>query len=180
MKKFYSLSVCLWICSMMSVAQSVLNIPFGMSYDYVKTALGNRFGDFKVSEIGGDLIISDFYMGDVKFDYGRFEFQRNIKVSYFSRAYFEIRFHLNEVQSAKNIRDYLFNYIKEKYADDYVNSYTNEQGFKCYVFGTNPKNEDKILADLSIGKLRGKDGRMRLYLTLDYGPIFYLNNANDF
>lgn len=181
MKKFYCLSACLWVCSMMSVAQSVLNIPFGMSYNYVKNTLVNRLGESKVLEHKENILISDFYMGDIKFDYGKFEFQRDAKESYFSRAYFEIRLSLNEIDAAARIRDHLFEqYIKDKYADDYINSYINKQNFKCYTFGIDPKDNNKALAVLAISKSKGKDGIMRLYLTLDYGPIFYLNNANDF
>lgn len=85
-------------------------------------------------------------MGDFEFNYGSFEFQRSGSSSYFNYAYFERRFPINAIKTAKSSRDYLFSLLKDKYEDDYVWNYINDQGFKCYQFGTNPKDADKPLA----------------------------------
>lgn len=180
MKKILFLLLLL-IFSIGCFSQSVLGIPMGSSFSTVKSQLQNRFGYSAVYDDNGDLIInSDFSMGDFEFNYGSFEFQRSGSSSYFNYAYFEKRFSISDVKSAKNARDYLFSLLKDKYEEEYIGSFINDQGFKCYQFGNDPKDSNRALGIIKLQKTQGKDGKMRLYLQLIYGPIYYIDRSSDF
>lgn len=161
-------------------AQSVLGIDFGSSYNDVKSALINRFGLINVLEDGGKIEIYNLSMGDMDFDYAEFNFQRNGSASYFNGAHFESHYSLSDVSGVEIMRDNLYDTLADKYKKQYLGKYTNDQGFVCYKFGLNPRDSTTVLGTIQLEKSYGKDGKMRLYLSLDYGPIYYLDKASDF
>jgi hypothetical protein len=179
MKKILSLFAFI-ITSTNVYCQSVLGIPFGSSYDVVKNSLENRFGKYEIHESGGDINVYDIHIGDYKFDYGTFSFQRASGLSFFNYAFFQDYYDLNSVETAKRNLDYLFSLLREKYEDDYLGEYKNDQGFKCYKFGTDPTDKSKVLGNITLSRSKGKDGITRLYIILTYGPMHYIDKSADF
>ncbi len=177
MKRYLVICI-LSLLPVISYSQSVLGIKFGSSYNVVKTALEERYGRYSVHETNGTLKVYDITMGDFHFDSGTFEFQRNEGGSYFYFVEFDARYSLSNKSVAISNRDYLFSIISDKY--DYVESYVNDDGFKCYKFGINPLDEDRALGLITLIKGMGRDGISRYYLDLMYGPIYYVDRSADF
>lgn len=158
-------------------SQTILGIPFGSSYSTVKDGLKERFGEINVIEDGGQLTIIKPVIGGHEFSGAELFFQRRGQSSWLNRVFIQKIYPLSDVKYAKQFRDLLAEELKGKY---YVEDFIDNDGFKCYGFGTNPKNDDEYLGVLSVGKNKGKDGKTRIYLILDYGPIYYINKASDF
>lgn len=78
----------------------------------------------------------------------------------------------------KSNRDYLYSIIKNKYT--YLEEYVNDQGFKCYKFGINPLDDSRVLGLITLERAESKGGDIRLYLTLHYLPIYYIDKSSDF
>ena len=163
---------------LVGLAQSVLGIEFGSSYQQTKKALEDRYGEHNVSEKESALYVFDLQMGNYYFNVARFEFQRDANGTYFNYAHFERRFSVNDIETAKTERDYLFGLIKEKYKDENA-SYINDQGFKCYWFGHNPKSIAPV-GVVYLEKEKSRGGQTYLFLTLEYGPIYYIPKSSDF
>lgn len=172
--------ILLFFASITASAQSVLGIPFGSSYDGVKHMLEERIGEYKVIEDGGSLKVYGISIGGFEFKFGEFNFQYAGNLSYFNAASFQTYYSRNNVDVAKRDRDYLFSLLKNKYKDEYLEEYINEQGFKCYRFGTNPKDEYSSLGAIVLQRGKGNDGISRLYLHLVYFPIHYIDESYDF
>lgn len=180
MNKKILLNLLFAIIPLFSYGQSVMGIPFGSSYEETRATLEKRFGKYSVHEDNGDLRIIDFSMGDFKFNFGTFMFQFAGDKTYLNAASFSTLYDKSSADIAKNNRDYLYSLLKDKYADEYLEEFTNEQGFKCYKFGLNPKDPDKVLGLITLERGKGKEGKERLYLNLDYLPIHYLDKSSDF
>lgn len=163
--------------SLYSGAQSILGIPFGSSYQTTKECLENRFGGYKVVEDGGKIEVMEPVIGGHEFKTATFYFQRQGSATWLNEVLIQTWFDITETQSAKYMRDKIAEVLSEKYD---VKDYINDQGFKVYVFGVNPKNTDDALGSLYIIKSKGNDGKTRLYLVLYYGPIYYINRSSDF
>lgn len=165
--------------SLQAHSQSVMGINFGSSEDEVYQALETRFNSYEIDKSKGKIeLLLEFNIGDVNFHYGSFEFQRRGEESYFNYAHFEKHYTVNNVQSAIIEREYIRDVIYSKYKE--IRRYKNSQGYYCYLFGTNPKNENRYLGEITLSKLKGKDGKVRLYLFLNYGPIYYIDKNSDF
>lgn len=163
-----------------SSAQSVLGIPFGSSYDETKSALQNRFGKYAVHEEGGLLKLMDFEMGGFLFNFGDFEFQYGNNKTYLNAADFQRYYPVSEKDQAIKERDYLYSLLMEKYEDEYLEEFKNEQGFKCYKFGLNPFDSTKVLGVITLERGLSREGKEKLYLHLTYFPIYYLDKSSDF
>ena len=173
--------LCLVLCGFLPMlAQSVLGIKFGSSYDDVKEMLERRFGLYSVREKNGNLSMYDCQIGDVKFQFAEFYFQYAGNRSYFNSASFSIPFELSMSKKAQSHRDYLYSFLKSKYENDNLEEYVNEDGYKCYKFGINPIDSSKVLGLITLMKGESKDGKMRLFLDLDYLPIYFVDKAADF
>ncbi len=160
-------------------AQSVLGVPFGTSIEEAKSILENRFGSYKVYKHQGGLLVHDVYVEDVEFYSIQFYFQYGNGKSYFNKAILQQHFKISDVKTAKAERDYLASILKKKYSPFFV-EYTNEQGFKCYGFDSNPKEPLHYSGSLILEKSEGNDGVKRLYLMLFYDPISFIDVTTDF
>lgn len=173
--------ICFAITALMpAFGQSVLGIPFGTSYDETRDALRQRFGRFSVDENQGNLEISDVQIGGFRFKFGELMFQYSGSRSYLSSATFQTHFGLQETELAKRERDYLYSLVSPKYESNHLEEFISDEGFKCYKFGINPKDPNKVLGCISLQKLKGKDGIKRLYLILEYFPIEFVPFSSDF
>lgn len=176
MKKFVLFALLFF--SARANAQSVMGIKFGSSIETVKQQLEQRLGKYSVSKNNGTLSINDFTMGDFHFDFGDFYFQYYGDNSYFNEVFFQCYSNKNDVEKMKSNRDYLYSIIKNKYT--YLEEYVNDQGFKCYKFGINPLDESRVLGLITLERAESKGGDIRLYLTLHYLPIYYIDKSSDF
>lgn len=163
-----------------SYSQQVLGIKFGSTYEDVKKMLEKRYGFYNVYDDNGILWLADAPVGDFHFDILNFEFQRQDNRSYFYYSRFSMFFAIDETELACKTIKSIWNDIKHKYANQYIEEYFNDDGFKCYKFGINPLDEDRVLGVLSLKQGIGNDGKKRLYLHLDYGPIYYIDKTSDF
>ena len=170
----------LLIASINANSQSVLGIPFGSKYSVVKKNLEERFGSYHLYEDEGKLIVLPISVGGFDFNGGEFYFQRANGTSYFNSARFDKFFDGNDVKLAERSRDYLYSLLKDKYSNDYLEEYENDDGFKCYKFGTNPKNTDNVLGFIRLLRYQKDNGKTGFCLTLEYGPIYYVDKASDF
>lgn len=164
----------------LSFAQSVMGIELGSSYETTKSLLERRFGKSYVFEEQGGLVIYNCKMGDIEFNIGKFFFQYDGDKSYFNEANFTMYSSKDDVQNMKGTRDYLYSLLKDKYKDEYLEEFINDQGFKCYRFGSNPKDKDHVLGGIYLTRDKGEDGIERLYLYLVYLPIYFIDKASDF
>lgn len=165
---------------MPAFGQSVLGIPFGTSYEDAWDVLKQRFGLSSVRKYQGNIEITDFQMGGLEFDYGELCFQYQGDRTYLNAAHFQAIFRAGDVAGAKEQRDHLYSLMAPKYKDDYLMEFVNEEGFKCYVFGLNPKDPDMALGGFGLFRDKGRDGVKRLYLKLDYFPIEFVPLSSDF
>lgn len=177
-----SILIILILCPLFSLqafSQSVMGINFGSSEDEVYQALETRFSSLEIYKNAGKIdLLCKFDIGDVEFHSGSFEFQRQGKESYFNYAHFEKHYTINNVQSAIIERDHIVDLIISKYMD--VRRFKNPQGYYCYLFGTNPKDKNEPLGVIILEKAKGNDGKTRIYLSINYGPIYYLDRSSDF
>lgn len=166
------------LCFSLSLkAQSILSIPFGSSYQTTKECLESRFGSNKVFEDGGKIEVMNPVIGGQEFKAATFYFQRQGSATWMNEVFIQTWFSTTDTENAKFMRDEIAEILAEKYE---IKSSINNQGFKVYTFGTNPKNKDEALGSLFITKDKGNDGKARLYLILYYGPIYYINKSSDF
>ena len=178
MKKFVLFALLFF--SAMANAQSVMGIKFGSSIETVKQQLEQRLGKYSVYEDNGTLRISDFTMGDFYFHFGIFRFQYDGNKSFMSEADFAIFSEINDIENMESKRDYLYSLLKNKYEDEYLEEFINEQGFKCYKFGVNPLDDSRVLGKISLFQAESRKGKEQLYLRLHYGPIYYIDKSSDF
>lgn len=174
---FLILCICSPICTW--AQGSVLGIKFGNSYDYVKQLLKARYGEFGVSENKGGLQVYDISVGDFTFNSGQFDFQYNGSESYFYYAEFQKNFKPSESEQAKTFRESLRFVLSRKYLAGYI--WTNNQGYRCYNFaepGDDPK--DAPACSLVVEKSKSKGGDTFIYVTLYYGPHYFINETSDF
>lgn len=178
MKRILLLANIIWAYGIIC-AQSVIGIPFGSTYATVQNMLENRVGKYSVYEYNGSLHTGEISVGDYTFELSSFEFQQRNELKYFNYAMFQESFRPNDVDIAKHQRDYLFSLLSDKYGDD-TDSYINDQGFKCYEFGTNPKDPNKWLGYITLYRGETKGGKRKLFLILEYGPIHYFDSSEEF
>lgn len=179
MKRIITTILCSASLSFM-YAQSVLSIPFGSSYEHVKECLENRIGKFHVFEEGGNLWTTDISLGDYKFHFGNFDFQHGNYGSYLSHACFSKHFDLDSKGAAIKFRDALKDILYNKYGEEYYEEYSNDDEFKCYKFGLNPKDESKVFVLLTTFKGESNAGKFYYYVNIDYGPVYYIDKDSDF
>lgn len=158
---------------------SVLGIEFGSNKSTVISKLRERFGYSNVTENNGIVEVDNPSLGGFNFKYATFEFQYDNGKTYLSYANFETFYKIGQESIAKSDRDYLISLMKPKYKNS-IGNYINEDRFKCYKFGTNPKDMSKALGLIRLKRDTGVDGIKRLYLILSYGPINYVDPSTDF
>lgn len=158
---------------------SVLGIKFGDTYSSVKGALEDRYGEFNVLEDGDGLQVYDINIGAYTFNAGLFDFQYSQGYSYFYYAEFQKNFSVNESSNAKNFREQLRFTLIKKYHFCY--QWQNDQGYKCYSFSTiqdNVVNSPDVT--LLTRKSKSKGGKYYIYVTLYYGPHYFVDESSDF
>jgi len=163
----------------MYAQDSVLGLNFGNSYSSVKTSLEDRYGKYSVYEDKGTLRIFDISVGDYVFNMGEFDFQYSGSNSYFYYAEFQKNFSVNESSAAKNFREELRYTLSKKY--NFCYQWQNEQGYKCYSLSTVSSDVVKSPdVTLLTSKSKSKGGKYYIYVTLYYGPHYFVDETSDF
>lgn len=153
----------------------VVGVEFGWSRSKCKSVLDKRFnnGEDSYQLNKKELVYYDIGFADETFNYVIFTFQNDGTYTYLSSILFNSRFDLDQAKYAKSQRDRLFNIFSSKY--NYRWQGIDDDGFKYYVLGENPKNEKDGLIVISTGKGETNEGQIKLWTTVTYGPISFIN-----
>ena len=177
MKRILLLIAMITVAAVSTFAQSVLGIKVGESFSNAKNALRERYG-YQLSEDSGNLILSNFEMGDFSFKYGTLYFQWIDGVARFYKADFQQWEPVSEAESMKRSRELLMNKLKAKYG---IFEYKNSQGYKCYEFIGEEKDGIVMHGTITLMRTKGNDNVERLYLFLSYNPIAdFIQEDSDF
>lgn len=159
------------------MAQSIMGIKVGTSFDEAKKMLEARFG-YKVYKDKGNLSIYNFYMGDFPFKSGNFFFQWKGGESKFTGAEFQTWENASNVEDVKRDRERLKRIIESKYK---IYEFKNTQGFLGYEFWGEEVDGITMHGEINIQRAEGWDDVERLYLFLIYYPIAdFIENYSDF
>lgn len=177
MKKVILFSLFL-VCGFQPIlAQSILGIKVGASFDVAKNTLEARFG-YQVINKKGNLSIYDFDMGNFHFDSGTLYFQWEGKASRLYRAEFQKWDSTSNVEQMKKRRDFLKTIIESKYE---IFEFKNKQGFLCYEFLGEEVDGITMHGEIYLERAKGKDGVERMYIWLCYYPIAdFIDENSDF
>lgn len=103
MKKFFILFFAI-LSQFTAIAQdSVLGIKFGTDKNEVKNTLENRFGEYSVHELNGNLTVYNCMFAGIEFKSMDFEFAWNNGISYFNSAFSKRGFHLQMLRLQKKV-----------------------------------------------------------------------------
>lgn len=169
MKRFIAIIIAL--LPMVLMAQAVMGIPFGSSYNQVKQEVKKKFGyNCIIDETPKELIINRPFLGNHQFRFGYLHFQYKDGVSYFSEAYFT-----KEFDSKSDAENFVYNIVQtllKKYTEQIKTKIVGTHEF--IYFGKNPF-EDTYLGFISYHK---PDNNYQVVLS--YGPINYVDESEDF
>ena len=150
----------------------VAGVTFGQSYENCKSILDQQYnnGQSSYQLTANELEYRDVRFGGSYFDYVDFEFQVVNGTSHLFRIEFVSRFDLSDSKMAKAQRDALLETFKEKYELRWGG--LNDDGYAYYVLGYNPINTDDGFVVIQTSKGKSKGGRIFLWTTVTYGPIY--------
>lgn len=157
---------------------SVCGVTFGEDYLSVENKLQKRYGEKSISSSRNEIIYYDFPMGNNNFNSVKFCFQydKNGK-SFFYGARFSLRFDLDNKSGAVLAREYISKTLSKKYGEKA--STIGDDGIEYYFYGKHPF-EDLYLISLYVVKGKSNGGELFYYLTMEYGPIYFVDTNDDF
>ena len=168
-------------CNSIVYSQStrVCGVVFGMSYEKAEEILKKSHGEKSVLSDKDELVYYDFRMGNHTFNDATFYFQYSeYGGSYFSEAVFSRHFDLDRKERAYNFMENVAYTLSLKYKN--IISKYDDDGYKYYLCGSNPFNENEYLIELNIDKSKSKGGDYFYYVTLYYGPVNFVDPTSDF
>lgn len=182
MKRFLFLLyfVCAYVISFAQEIPSVAGVKFGWSYSKCKQILDNRFngGNSSSQYTPNELYYYDVYFAEEYFSYVHFRFQVDgLNNTYLQQVSFFASFDLDEAKTAKDKRDRLFNLYNKKY--DFRWSDVDEDGWKYYVLGYDPFSPKDGLIVIFVSKTDTKAGVPKLWTTISYGPVNFINPQDE-
>lgn len=157
---------------------SVCGVTFGEDYSCVEKSLQKRYGEKSINSNRNEIIYYDFPMGNNNFNSVKFCFQydKNGK-SFFYGARFSLRFDLDNKSGAVLAREYISKTLSKKYGEKA--STIGDDGIEYYFYGEHPF-EDIFLISLYVIKGKSNGGELFYYLTMEYGPVNFINTDEDF
>lgn len=157
-------------------AQEVAGVSFGESYENCKKVLDKRFnnGEISYQYEKGKLNYFDITFANESFSRASFEFQVDDAGTYLNYACFEKYYELDEVKEAKNKRDRIFKLYIKKYKSGY--SYIDSDGFKKYCI---PYGEYDDFIYITVSKGKNRNGQMKYWTIVEYGPINFVNPTDE-
>ena len=183
MKRLF-FTICLMFVVTFCVAEtfpSVAGVTFGNSYDTCKFILDRRFNRGKKSYQSSALRLTYYnisFAGE-EFDYVDFIFQSEGTRTYLSQVQFSCGFSLtsNSLEDAKSMRDRLYKTFSEKY--EFRWSGTNKDGFKYYVLGYSPNDDNDGFVVIGVYKIETKGGTMKYWAEVSYGPVNFIDSIGE-
>jgi len=153
----------------------VVGVQFGWSLSKCKSILDKRFNNGEDSYQLNKNVLTyyDIDFANETFNYVIFSFQNDGTHTYLSSILFNSRFNLDQAKYAKGQRDRLFEVFSKKY--NYRWQGTDDNGYKYYVLGEDPKNKENGFIVISTGKGKTNKGETKLWTTVTYGPIPFIN-----
>lgn len=157
------------LCTNAQNMPSVAGVTFGQSYDRCKSILDSKYnnGGESYQITANKLRYNDIRFGGSYFDYVDFDFQPTCGLCMIK---FVSRFNLSESKYAKSQRDALLNTFREKYELRWDG--TNDDGYRYYVLGHNPKKPDDGFVVIETYKGPSNSGKLFLWTTVTYGPVY--------
>ena len=158
-------------CALQIVAQEmpkVAGVEFGWPYSKCKRILDNKFNgcDDSYQLEKNRLEYRNISFAGSNFDYVDFYFEANENATYLSTIRFVSGYDLDDLSSAKLQLEDLRKVYSEKY--EFRWSKTDDQKLPCYVFGHNPREQEKGLVVISIEKIKNGKGDMRYWTMITY------------
>ena len=155
---------------------SISGVDFGTSYSICKEKFDNKFNNGQISEQSKTTTLnyySTFFAG-YYFDIITFGFSNDTTGSSHlcSADFFICYTGTNKAERAKKRRDELFNFYRSKYKFRW--SGIDDNGWKYYVLGYDPYNEEDGLIAISIIEFQGD-----LYVNIGYGPISFISPLDE-
>ena len=149
-----------------------------MSYEKTEEILRKSHGQKSQFSDKDEIQYYDFRMGNYTFDNATFYFQySDFGASYFSEAIFSNHFDLDMRDRAESFMESIAEILAIKY-DNIISRYDN--GYKYYLCGLNPFNENEYLIELNLTKSKSKGGEYYYYVNLYYGPVNFVDPTSDF
>ena len=177
LKRIITTIVCALCVNVAAYCQyGVLGLRFGSTKEEAMEYFRSRFGYGVAVEDGYKISMNDIRYAGIEFRFLEFRFIWVNNKTYFNSASFGNPIELCDVEAAKTAREIIIEELKKKYT--YIEEYVNSDGFKCYKFGENPNNPNNVTGSLVIFKGKGKEGKDRLYLNVNYFP-FIEESTND-
>ena len=81
------------------------------------------------------------------------------------------------MSEALRVRDYIYSIYQKKYHSISIKYHDNK--IKYYVLGENPDKEGYGLVDIDLYRGKNKKGENRIFVTVSYGPINYIDTQED-
>lgn len=160
---------------------SVAGVTFGNSYDTCKSILDKRFnrGEKSYHLSASRLTYYNISFAGEEFDYVDFIFQSEGTRTYLSQVQFSCGFSLtsNSLEDAKSMRDRLYKTFSEKY--EFRWSGTNKDGFKYYVLGYSPNDDNDGFVVIGVYKAETKGGTMKYWAEVSYGPVNFIDSTDE-
>lgn len=154
---------------------SIAGVDFASSYSTCKEKFDNKFngGQTSYQESANLLKYFNVRFADNFFDWVTFGFQRDTNGnSLLNSADFIIFYKLNESEKAKQKRDELFAFYKQKY--EFRWSDIGKDGWKYYVLGYDPIISENGFITICIIQTPEY-----LFLDVAYGPINFINPQDE-
>lgn len=169
-------NLCGWAQNMPSVA----GVQFGWDYTKCKEILDNRFngGNNSSQYTPNELYYNDVYFANEYFSYVRFRFQIDkYNNTHLEAISFFSSFDIDDAKNAKDKRDRIFNFYKKKYKFRWQNK--DDKGWKYYVLGEDPFSPEDGLIVIGVSKMDTNAGIPKLWTTISYGPINFVNPLDE-
>ncbi|MCD8296489.1 MAG: hypothetical protein LUC88_02845 [Prevotella sp.] len=180
MKKLFF--IFLLLCSICTKAQempSVASVTFGWSYEKCKEILDKKYngGENSLQFEANKLTYYNVTFGNEHFDYVEFYFQSDAKNTYLYIIMFTTSFNDTEYVLLKAKKDRLYNMYNQKYGLRWEG--TNDDGCNYYTFGHNPINDENGFVLMNEFKGTNNAGDQRLWLSIGYGPVNFVNPEDE-
>lgn len=180
MKRIFTLLAFFWALTINAQEMPrVAGVEFGWSYNQCKEVLDKRFngGNSSNQYTPNELYYSDIYFANEYFSYVRFRFQTDKNNTLLQEVSFFASFDLDNAKHAKDKRDRLFEFYNKKYKLRWEN--TDDDGWKFYVLGEDPFHPENGLIVIGVSRMDTNAGIPKLWTTISYGPIDFVNPLDE-
>lgn len=147
-------------------AKTILNIEEGTTKTEAIRKLNKIYGYSNVTDKGSSIEIINPSFSGFSFNLCEMFFDPINDDIRFNGALFQKWFDISDINQAKGMRDKLLTSLKDKYGNQVCVEFKNDQGFTCCEFGNFEESDSTGVLELQ--RLKGNDGKERLYIFLNY------------